>query len=76
MSTVFKRFDAYHQDVHPDSQGEYVLAQDAYDKVAVLEAQIQILKDQLKTARAEAKSFVEAGAAIHGQILYVKREEK
>jgi hypothetical protein len=83
VSTVFKRFNIWSDqggyltpEVEPSAEGDWVKAQDAYDKVAVLEAQIQILKDQLKTARAEAKSFVEAGAAIHGQILYVKREEK
>jgi hypothetical protein len=45
-------------------------------QVLALQSEVATLRQQLQAARAEAKSFVEAGAAIHGQILYVKRESK
>jgi hypothetical protein len=59
MSHVFKRYDVeivnppgyYPLDEVEAPDGEWVKAQDAYDKVAVLEAQIATLKAQLKEAR-------------------------
>lgn len=55
MSIVFKRYDVYGERGHrttevPDAEGEYVKAQDAYDKCAVLSAEIATLKAQLKEA--------------------------
>jgi hypothetical protein len=73
MSSVFKRYDMqvpYYEEV--DAEGTWVLAQDAYDKVAVLEAEIQTLKSQLKDARKDAASYKPAGAGGNGQILYTK----
>jgi hypothetical protein len=64
-SFVFPRFDVYssgdgyysvESESHPD--GEYVLAQDALDREAVLQAQIRTLETQLKDATAQ---YREAG---------------
>jgi hypothetical protein len=75
MSSVFKRYDATGTRIMVgDPEGTWVKAQDAYDKVAVLEAEIQTLKAKLKDARKEAASYQPAGAAIHGQILYAKTQ--
>lgn len=81
MSSVFKRFDVAAHTYGEgnlavyrvfDAEGEYVFAQDAYDRVAVLEAEISTLKTMLKDARKDATSYKPAGAAINGQILYTK----
>lgn len=44
--------DTYHVDTKPDAEGEWVKAQDALDREAVLQAQIHTLEVQLKDARA------------------------
>jgi hypothetical protein len=79
VSTVFKRFDIWSDqggyltpEVEPSAEGDWVKAQDAYDKVAVLEAEIATLKTQLKDAKREAAAFKPAGAPIQGHILYTK----
>jgi hypothetical protein len=57
VSHVFKRYIFVMGGVgrcaglSPDSEGDWVDAQEAYDKVAVLEAEIATLKAQLKDAR-------------------------
>lgn len=56
MSTTLPRFDMwadYGHEIHTqaDAEGVFVYAQDAYDKVASLEAEIAILKTQLKDAK-------------------------
>ncbi len=61
MSHVFKRYDTYalyenFVEVSEDAEGEWVKAQDAYDKVAALEAYIAILKAQLKDAKGAPKT--------------------
>jgi hypothetical protein len=59
MSTVLPRYDLWGVDwsatpqEEPHAEGEWVKAQDAYDKLAVLDAQIATLKTQLKDARKE-----------------------
>lgn len=73
MSTVFHRYDATGSRIMvQEAEGYWVLAQDAYDKVASLEAKIATLETQLKAARKDAASFKIAGAAINGQVLYTK----
>lgn len=87
MSTVLKRFDctngrAQHcygcYTMTQDAEGDYVLAQDAYDKVAVLEAQITTLKTQLKDSKevyaSLAASFKAVGNYFDGRILYAKND--
>jgi ethanolamine utilization protein EutP (predicted NTPase) len=56
-----------------DREGEYVLAQDAYDKVSVLEAEITTLKAQLKDAKREVAAFKPSGASVQGRIFYTKQ---
>lgn len=54
MSIVFKRYDVSVtslEGIEEDAEGEYVKAQDAYDKCAVLSAEITTLKAQLKDAQ-------------------------
>jgi uncharacterized small protein (DUF1192 family) len=49
MSIVFKRYDlALDDTMHEDAEGEFVKAQDALDRCAVLSAEIATLKAQLK----------------------------
>jgi hypothetical protein len=79
VSTVFKRYDLYcssdgYYSIEEDesADGDWVKAQDAYDRVAVLEAEISTLKTQLKDAKREAAAFKPAGASIQGHILYTK----
>ncbi|RQU14208.1 hypothetical protein DF152_17240 [Burkholderia cenocepacia] len=66
MSVVFKRYDlhspetgcAYEEvDADPLSEGYWVKAQDAYDKCAVLSAEIATLKTQLRDVRANAGRY-------------------
>ena len=59
MSFVLPRYDIWHTAHEPfadllierDAEGEWVKAQDAYDKLSVLEAEIHTLKVQLKDAK-------------------------
>lgn len=77
---VWRRFDvqqpgSYFLVVRRDAaDGEYVLAQDAIDREAVLQAQIRTLETQLKDAR--RYQYAEAGGAINGQTLYTRTEKK
>ena len=79
---VWRRFDVqtaaheYAADVErtDSADGEYVLAQDAIDREAVLQAQIRTLETQLKDAR--RYQYAEAGGAINGQTLYTRTEKK
>ncbi len=59
-------------DVWPDAEGDYVDAQDAYDTVAILEAQIATLKTQLKDATREVASYKQVGSYSDGCLLYTK----
>jgi hypothetical protein len=54
-------FEGWRVDMDEASEGEYVLAQDALDREAVLQAQIRTLEVQLKDAKREAGSYRNAG---------------
>lgn len=74
MSIVFRRFDATGSRImSEDREGTWVKAQDAYDKVASLEAQITTLKAQLKDAKREVAAFKPSGASVQGHIFYTKQ---
>ena len=72
---VWKRYDIdMGGAAYVDSEGEFVVAQDAIDREAVLQAQIRTLETQLKDAR--RYQYAEAGGAINGQTLYTRTEKK
>jgi hypothetical protein len=55
MSTLLKRYDILWQcgNIEEDREGDFVFAQDAYYKIAVLEAKIRVLETQLKDIKRE-----------------------
>jgi DNA anti-recombination protein RmuC len=53
----------------PDPEGDWVKAQDALDREAVLQAQIRTLETQIKDAQ---KGYRQVGASWDGMVLYVR----
>lgn len=57
MSTILKRYDMdwRYGDIVEEAEGDWVRAQDAYDKIAVMAAEITVLKTQLKDLKRKEK---------------------
>jgi len=77
VSVVFKRYDlhspetgcAYEEvDADPCSEGYWIKAQDAYDKCAVLSAEIATLKVRLREARDVATKQTEYNRKLELQV--------
>jgi DNA anti-recombination protein RmuC len=52
-----------------EAEGEFVYAQDALDREAVLQAQIRTLETQIKDSQ---KGYKQVGASWDGMVLYVR----
>jgi hypothetical protein len=73
----YRRFDinahdneyGQHHEQIDRAEGEYVLAQDALDREAVLQAQVRTLETQLKDSQ---KGYKQVGASWDGMILYAR----